>query len=420
MSATTTTERARRPSHVPAELVREYDCYDIAGETDVWERFRKLHDWPDIFWTPFHGGHWMVQQYDFLVEIMEDADTFSSRQQCIPAMPGGTLGMVCFDGPKHSAYRKLVRPVVSQPFINRTEKRDRVDAMIRQVAVSLIEGMRGEGGCEFFGDFATKLPVTVILEAILGLPLEDAPFMLDFAETAVRAGGSDPEKHAAAFAEMAQYLLTKIIPDKRANPGDDAVSAFVHGQPEGRPLTDEDIIIQIIAMIMAGMDTVTAALTFVAWHLAEHPGHRRRLIDDPDITLEAVDEYMRRFAIANMARTVARDVEFHGVQFAEGDVVYVPAAAASVDDRRYPNAMEVDFDREDKQHITFQRGPHQCLGKHLARREIAIFLQEWLTRIPDFEVKPGTQIQMMTGITNRIVELPLVWDVPTATNGAGA
>jgi cytochrome P450 len=408
----TTTTATTTPSHVPGELVFDFDLYDMTGEADVYEKYRKLHDLPDIFWTPRYGGHWVAHRYDDQVKIFENPEDFSSRQQTIPAPPNGQFGLVMFDGDQHAAYRKLLRPSLIQPFLKPTEQGAKLDAYITQVAVSLIEGMVDRGECEFFEEFAIKLPVTVIMNSVLGLPMEDAPQLIEVAEAAARGGGHDQEKFMAAFAELAKYLMEKVIPAKRADPGNDAISAFVNGEPEGKPLTDPEIMIHASVIIFGALDTLPGSLAFTAWHLARHPEHRQRLIAEPELIPQAVEEFLRRYAVANMCRYVVRDMDFNGVRFAEGDIVYVPSTAAAIDDKHYPDAMEVDFDREDKKHLTFHRGPHQCVGALIARRELRIFLTEWLKRIPDFKVKPGEEIRMMTGLANRIVELPLVWEVP--------
>lgn len=94
-------------------------------------------------------------------------------------------------------------------------------------------------------------------------------------------------------------------------------------------------------------------------------------------------------------------------------MVQTPTFLHNWDERRYPNPMEVDFDREDVLHGTFGFGAHRCPGSNLARVEVRIFLQEWLPRIPDFQVQPGATPQFEGGLTLAIANLPLVWDTNT-------
>jgi cytochrome P450 len=413
----TATTAATIPPHVPQELVFDFDFYDMTGEADVFEKYRKLHELPDIFYTPRYGGHWVVQRFDLLAEIFETPEVFSNRQQTIPPAPQGGFGMTQFDGEQHAAYRRLIHPTLVQPFLQPTVEGEKLDAFITQVCISLIEGMVDRGECEFFREFATKLPATVVMKALVDLPIEDMGHLEELTDAVARSGG-DTEKFNAAFAGLFAYFTEKIIPQKRANPGNDTISAIVHGQPEGRPLSDQEIVIQCALVMIGGLDTVSAELAFIAQYLAEHPEQRRRLIDDPSLIPEAVEEFLRRFGVVNIARIVARDIDFHGVHLAEGDMVAVPTTAASIDEKHFPDPFTVDFDREDKKHLTFHRGPHSCVGALIARRELRIFLKEWLARIPDFQIKPGAQVTAITGLGNRLTGLPLVWEVPADRSAA--
>jgi cytochrome P450 len=119
---------------------------------------------------------------------------------------------------------------------------------------------------------------------------------------------------------------------------------------------------------------------------------------------------LRRFAIVNHARTVIRDIDFRGQPFRAGDMVLMPTTAAGLDDRRFPNADAVDFTRpNNRRNLTFALGPHYCLGNQVARSEMNVFLSEWLKRIPDFEIEKGATLKVLTGITNHLESLPLVW-----------
>ena len=81
-----------------------------------------------------------------------------------------------------------------------------------------------------------------------------------------------------------------------------------------------------------------------------------------------------------------------------------------LDERRWPNSLEVDFSREGlAEHMAFGRGVHKCPGANLARSELRVFLEEWLARIPDFEIKPGGEAVTATGAVAGVLKLPLAW-----------
>ena len=82
-----------------------------------------------------------------------------------------------------------------------------------------------------------------------------------------------------------------------------------------------------------------------------------------------------------------------------------------LDERRYPEPFKVDFHRKRALHAAFGDGPHRCPGSFLARQELRIFLEEWLVRIPEFSIKPGSKPVSSSGMVNGMLSLPLVWDV---------
>jgi cytochrome P450 len=158
-------------------------------------------------------------------------------------------------------------------------------------------------------------------------------------------------------------------------------------------------------------------LSFTAWHLAEHPEHRRRLRENPEIIPRAAEEYIRRFGLSNTARLITRDVERKGVTMLKDEMVMVFLGASAIDERQYPNPLEVDFDRElpainqEPGHNTFGHGPHKCVGRPLARAEMRIFLEEWLRLIPDFHLDPDHPPVSRMSNVNGVETLRLKWDV---------
>ena len=55
-------------------------------------------------------------------------------------------------------------------------------------------------------------------------------------------------------------------------------------------------------LLGGGLDTVASTMGWIALFLAENPEHRRLLAAEPRRIPRAIDELMRRFSIANIAR----------------------------------------------------------------------------------------------------------------------
>lgn len=393
------------PAHVPSELVRDYDYTDLAGETDLFAHAARLHQQPDFFYTPRHGGHWVATRYVDQDAILFDHENFSSEYSSLPKNPF-RLPLLESDEPMHSDYRNLLAPFFIPKRIALLE------AKARALTNSLIDAIYANGECDFTRDFGQKMPIMILMN-LLDLPEADTPYLLQLSEEIVRGG--KPEVLQAAYGKLAMYIATQVLPARRAKPGDDIFSALLAGTVQGgRKLTDEELCALGCLLIGAGLDTVASMLGFVAMFLARHPAHRRALIEHPERLNESLEELMRRHCIANVSRVVVRDQVYKGIALKQGDVIQLPTPASGIDARHYPNAWEVDFERKDRRSLVFGRGPHQCIGAFLARTELRVFLQEWLRRIPDFDIKPGEQPVVISGKANAVMTLPLVWTIAAA------
>lgn len=396
---------ANIPPNVPAELVRDFDYANMGGENninDIYVNFKKLHDGPDIFWTPRYGGHWVVTRHEDMNNILGNAKEFSNRHTTLPKQPVQIL-LSESDGAIHADYRRILQPFFLPKAVSALEEK------IRNLTIGLIDDIYAKGECEFTSDFALKMPINISM-SLLDLPPEDTPFMLSVSQAALNS--VDMQQKVQAYGQIFQYLAEKILPARKVNPGADMVSALIHGKVEGgRDMTDNEVLGITLALIAGSLDTVPNMLSFMTMFLAKNPGHRKQLAEDPSLVNEAMEELIRRHHLGNFTRVVINDMDYKGHQFKAGDLVMSPTSLAGIDDRRYPDPMTVDFKREDKKHIAFGRGPHQCIGSLLARSELRTFLTEWMKRIPDFEIKAGEQPRMQSAAVNHVKYLPITWKV---------
>jgi cytochrome P450 len=207
---------------------------------------------------------------------------------------------------------------------------------------------------------------------------------------------------------FAAYLIPYIA-ERRRNPGEDIISTIVGGDIDGEPISDKDAIQMCTALVLGGLDTVIAFMSFVMHHLAQNPRTRRYIREHLADTSQIVEELSRRFPVGTNARLVKSDYVFHGVQLKAGDLIAAPQILHALDERVYERSLDVDFGRNPAGYCTFGHGPHQCPGAFLAKAEVKILLEEWLPRIPDFELQPGADIHVSTGVTSGIFSLPLRW-----------
>ena len=406
---TTMAERptTERPAHVPADRVVDFDIYHIPNAgADVQLAYRAYQlSCPDVFWTPRNGGHWVATRAEHIEQIQRDYARFSHRRITIPTPPPQTPRQIPLelDPPEHGGFRKPLMQALLPKVVAALEPK------VRKTAVDLIEGFVGRGECEFVEEFAGVLPVSVFLDMV-DIPQTDRDFLREIAERSVR--GQDWATRAQAHADLAGYLAPYVA-GRREHPGDDLLSKLVNTEIEGQKISFEDAMSFAILVMFGGLDTVASTLGFVARFLAINPDHRRELVarlDDEAFLRHAIEELLRRHGIANTARYVAQDTELGGVQLKAGDIILPPNLLVGLDDRVVEDAARVDFSRPFPiRHATFGNGVHTCPGAVLARRELLVFLQEWLSRIPDFGVKPGATPVLATGMVNGVLKLELCW-----------
>lgn len=391
------------PSHVPRELVRDFDLYRVPGvEQDYQLALKRIHDdgWPDIFWTPRNGGHWVITRGDDMYAFFADTEHFSSNNLTVPRPPHAHhLYPIHADPPQHAAYRALIAPAFSPKAVAALESK------ARALAVRLAEELKPQGRCEFINDFAQHLPIEVFM-GIVDLPASDRKMLLGWADSMVRP--ETPETPMLTIQKIFQYMGSKIA-ERRAKPGDDLLSQLTRGMVFGRPITDEELVGMCSLVLIGGMDTVASATGFAAHFLAKSPEHRRQLIDNPGLIPKAVDELLRRFPIVNQGREVKQDYQYRDIPFKKGEMIVMLTTLHGLDERKFPDPLKVDFNRPTPIHSTFGNGPHRCPGSNLGRTELKVFLQEWLARIPDFEVDPRGAVGMRSGVNGTIFQLPLVW-----------
>jgi cytochrome P450 len=122
-----------------------------------------------------------------------------------------------------------------------------------------------------------------------------------------------------------------------------------------------------------------------------------------------VEELLRVYSVTFSGRTLKQDIELRGIKMKEGDKVTSILPTGNYDPEVFPNPTVVDFHRQRKPILAFAGGVHSCMGAHLARLEVKVALTEWLRRIPDFTLKPGTKIEYWPGGVVGPKLVPLGW-----------
>lgn len=395
-----------RPDHVPAELVVDFEFSHFdGGSDDPQAGYAKLRDTaPDIFWTPHNGGHWVATRAEDIVAMLRDSDHFSNRHITLPALPDDYPRMIPteLDPPLHGRYRQPLVEGMSPAVINQLE------GEIRSIIIETIERLRPQGGCEFIDDFGRVVPIHVYFR-LVDMPLDDKPYLLRIADKTVRGGSI--ETRMEGFDEMGRYLASWVR-KRRERPGRDLLSRVVTLEIDGQPISDAEAVSYATVILFGGLETVATMMGFFARFLAEHPAHRRQLrerISDEIFVKAAIEELLRRHGIASASRKVTADMSYKGIGFRAGDMVLPITPLVGLDDRAISDPLTVDFERAAATAAPFGHGRHACPGAVLARRELQVFLEEWLPRIPDFRIRPGSTPEIGLSSVSAITKLELVW-----------
>ena len=407
MITTTLANLAPIPSHVPRDRVFDFDVYQFP--IDGLEIPRSMRDVLNanpatIVWSPRNGGHWIFKDSETVMRALSHTDHFSSRRIMVTSDDQNRPPLVPLqlDPPHHAPYRALLQAALSLKAVGRLGER------ARSLTIQLIEGFRPDGECEFISQFAQHLPIAIFME-IVGLPASNRPLLTGISEMAIR-GEIDAERNEAAGKLMA-YGMAKVA-ERRANPGNDLISTIGQAKIDGKPIDDFPLTDLILLLLLGGLDTVASSLGFFAQFLATHPEHRRQLIDSPELIPNATEELLRRYAIAFLGREVKADIELDGVTMKAGEMVLIPSQMDELDEAKFADPLAVDFNREKPgANSTFGGGVHRCVSSVLARTELRIFLEEWLKRIPDFAIKPGSSPKVAARSVATITSLELVWPV---------
>jgi cytochrome P450 len=260
----------------------------------------------------------------------------------------------------------------------------------QRLAAELIDGLIGEGRCDFVAQISRVFPSTVFL-TIMGMPVEDLEKFLAWEDIILHQSGVGEEVNAARLEGMGHVMgyFSNLIQQRRENrdpDADDIVSKAIDWAIDGEPINDLELLNCLLLLFMAGLDTVSNQLSYTMLHLASHPTDRARIVAEPALIPKAVEEMLRAYPIVQTARKATQDMDFHGCPVKPGDMASFPLALAGRDDAVYEDARRVDLDRGVTRHLSFGGGPHRCLGSHLARQEMVVVLEEWHKRIPNYEL----------------------------------
>jgi len=248
----------------------------------------------------------------------------------------------------------------------------------------------------------------------MGVPEENRAMVL--AQSNVILSGGDPELIEDENDPVTAFLLAgmelaglmeRLAAERLEHPRSDLTTALVTTEVDGERLSNQEIASFFILLLVAGNETTRNAISQGVLALHEHPDQRARWAADPGLDRTAVEEIVRWTSpVTWMRRTATRDGEVNGHRFREGDKFLLLYAAANRDPAVFRDPEVLDLARDPNPHVGFgSRGPHFCLGAHLARRELAVTFRALFDQVPDLEVT-GEPDRLRSSFVNGVKRLP--------------
>src|SRR3954468_402637 len=320
--------------------------------------------------------------------------------------------MISMDDPRHAKIRRIVSKAFTPRMLERLV--DSVERIAADVAARARQKAEdGDGTIDVVADYAALIPLEVICD-MMGIAREDRAMVLQ--DTNVILSGGDPDlypdlndfvtENLQAGANLSD-LMNRLAAERLERPTDDLTSALVTTVVDGEQLTHQEIASFFILLCVAGNETTRTAISQGVLALSEHPEQRARWMADPSLTPAAGEEIVRWASpVSWMRRTATQDVELSGHRFRAGDKFLLFYGAANRDPEVFRDPHVFDLARDPNPHVGFgAKGPHFCLGAHLARREIAVTFRALFEQLPDLEVT-GEPSRLRSSFVNGIKYLP--------------
>jgi hypothetical protein len=386
--------------------------FDVLSRTYVDDPFTiwdELRTTCPVAHTERRGPTWLPTTYKDVVALAHDIEHFSSEDITVipftgeepdePVLPYG-VPPISVDPPMHTWTRRLLLPWFSH------RKVESYEPMTRALCARLVDGFIADGRADAAAEYAQQIPVRVIA-AILGVPesLSDTftgwvRDVLEFAD--------DEERRREGTLALIEYFVSEVE-RRKTEPGDDLLSALIHGDVDGEPIEDAVVLGVAALTLIAGVDTTWSAIGSSLWHLATHPEDAKTLATDPEAMTLGIEELLRAYSPVTMARVVTTDIEFEGCPMHAGDKVLMNFPSANRDPEAFEHPDEVILDRAHNRHVAFGSGIHRCAGSNLARMELQVALEEWMARIPEFGLAEGEEITWAGGQVRGPRILPVVF-----------
>lgn len=327
-------------------------------------------------------------------EVLTDTSRFSNSGY-LPTL-GTTFGMgsiSTLDNPEHGRWRKIFQKIFLPQFV-KTWGGTIVDPVVHGLMAKFLP--RGEA--DLVEEFTQRYPFEIIYHQ-LNLPASDVH---TFQRLAI---GQTDYVHMAQAQEAGIKLgkyFKALIAARRANPGDDLVSLLANTEVDGEYLPELVLVSFLRQLMNAAGDTTYRGTSVLLTALLTNPDQFEALRKDRSLIPNAIEEALRWDGpVLSQLRTAVSDTTLGGISIPVGAYLDVVAGAANRDPALFPDPDKFDISRERRAHYSFSRGPHICVGQHLARVEMTRALHAIMDNLHNLRLDPDKPAPEIRGIMMR-------------------
>ena len=333
-----------------------FDPFTLYKSSDPYSEYRRLRNRAPVHHLE-QADIWVVTRYEDCIELIRDADGFSSRLGMRMAFgdsrrrehlggdvqdnPFETMGaddlriLIAIDPPEHVRLRRLLsRPFTPREIgIHENWIRPLCEERFKELLQANVEGR-----ADWVRDFTWPFPVLVIGE-LMGIP---ASMRNDFKRWSddligIFVGGPNiSDQKTASLVEMVSFF-DKTILRRRSEPGEDLISKLVHKtELDDEPLTAEELVMFCVLLLVAGNETTTNLLSNAAKVFAEDPRILEDIRADPKLIASTVEEALRYDApVQAIPRGTTRAIELGETKIPKDALLLAYLGSANRDERHY-------------------------------------------------------------------------------------
>jgi cytochrome P450 len=191
----------------------------------------------------------------------------------------------------------------------------------------------------------------------------------------------------------------------------DPRSSLAAAASDAGGLTRAEVTSNVAVLMFGGIETTEAMIANAILHLLANPLQRKLVERDRALLSNAVEESLRlEPAAAVIDRYATADVRLGGAPIGRGELVRISIAGANRDPDVFPGPDRFDVRRENARHqLAFARGPHVCIGMHLARLEAHTAIGRLLDRLPWLRLDPDHSAAPRGLVFRKPPELRVLW-----------